>query len=108
MRGLLVSNFGEEFGVMAGSGRAHDAEAILSIEVRPERPIEKIAVNWPSTANMRIFVGVTDKEWFTLHASRANVDEVNFWRPSPEQAAEKGHVLGLARCFCFLGVILGG
>ena len=32
---------------------------------------------------MRIFVGVTDKSWFQLHASRANVDEVNFWRPSP-------------------------
>jgi putative restriction endonuclease len=32
---------------------------------------------------MRIFVGVTDKDWFTLHASRPNVDEVNFWRPSP-------------------------
>ena len=32
---------------------------------------------------MRIFVGVTDKEWFDLHASRVNVDEVNFWRPSP-------------------------
>jgi putative restriction endonuclease len=32
---------------------------------------------------MRIFVGVTDKDWFTLHGSRAQVDEVNFWRPSP-------------------------
>ena len=31
---------------------------------------------------MRIFVGVTDKDWFTLHATRANVEEVNFWRPS--------------------------
>lgn len=35
---------------------------------------------------MRIFVGVTDKDWFMLHASRANVDEVNFWRPSPTAA----------------------
>ncbi len=32
---------------------------------------------------MRIFVGVTDKDWFTLHASRPHVDEVNFSRPSP-------------------------
>jgi hypothetical protein len=32
---------------------------------------------------MRIFVGVTDRNWFTHHASRSNVDEVNFWRPSP-------------------------
>ena len=32
---------------------------------------------------MRIFVGVTDKNWFTLLSSRSNTDEVNFWRPSP-------------------------
>ncbi len=35
---------------------------------------------------MRIFIGVTDKDWFTLHASRPSVDEVNFWRPSPTAA----------------------
>jgi len=35
---------------------------------------------------MRIFIGVTDKDWFQLHASRDNVDEVNFWRPSPTAA----------------------
>jgi putative restriction endonuclease len=33
---------------------------------------------------MRLFVAVTDSDWFFLHASRQNVDEVNFWRPSPE------------------------
>lgn len=32
---------------------------------------------------MRIFVGVTDWDWFSLHASRSAVEEVNFWRPSP-------------------------
>jgi putative restriction endonuclease len=32
---------------------------------------------------MRIFVAVTDSEWFALHASSSRVDEVNFWRPSP-------------------------
>lgn len=31
---------------------------------------------------MRIYLGVTDKDWFNLHASRSGVDEVNFWRPS--------------------------
>jgi len=30
---------------------------------------------------MRLFVAVTDSEWFALHASKASVDEVNFWRP---------------------------
>jgi len=45
---------------------------------------------------MRIFVGVTDKDWFNLHASRANVDEVNFWRPSPTavfKALDSGELL---------------
>lgn len=32
---------------------------------------------------MQLFVGVTDFEWFHLHAMKAHVDEVNFWRPSP-------------------------
>ena len=45
---------------------------------------------------MRIFVGVTDKEWFDLYASRVNVDEVNFWRPSPTatfKALDPGELL---------------
>ncbi|MFL6228865.1 MAG: HNH endonuclease [Pyrinomonadaceae bacterium] len=33
---------------------------------------------------MKLFVGVTDYEWFSLHASKAFVEEVNFWRPSPD------------------------
>src|SRR4030088_2190030 len=33
---------------------------------------------------MRLFVGVTDYDWFQLHASKRQIDEVNFWRPSPE------------------------
>jgi hypothetical protein len=33
---------------------------------------------------MRLFVGVTDWEWFRLHASKPRVDEVNFWTPSPD------------------------
>jgi putative restriction endonuclease len=32
---------------------------------------------------MRIYVGVTDGEWFRFLASTKDVDEVNFWRPSP-------------------------
>ena len=31
---------------------------------------------------MRIWLGVTDKEWFAFHASKARVNAVNFWRPS--------------------------
>jgi hypothetical protein len=33
---------------------------------------------------MRLFVAVTDYDWFQLHAAKPNVDEVNFWRPSPK------------------------
>jgi putative restriction endonuclease len=33
---------------------------------------------------MRLFVAVTDNEWFGLHASMSDVEEVNFWRPSSE------------------------
>lgn len=33
---------------------------------------------------MRLFAAVTDNDWFALHASRDHVEELNFWRPSPE------------------------
>jgi putative restriction endonuclease len=33
---------------------------------------------------MKFFVAITDYDWFQLHASKPSVEEVNFWRPSPE------------------------
>jgi len=33
---------------------------------------------------MRLFVAVTDNDWFSLHARRPGVEEVNFWRPSSD------------------------
>ncbi|MGA3316619.1 MAG: hypothetical protein ABSC64_09300 [Candidatus Korobacteraceae bacterium] len=33
---------------------------------------------------MRLYVAVTDNDWFALHASKTEVEEVNFWRPSPD------------------------
>ncbi|MGJ5819934.1 HNH endonuclease [Paludibaculum fermentans] len=33
---------------------------------------------------MRLFLGITDYDWFSLHASKHLVEEVNFWRPSAE------------------------
>jgi putative restriction endonuclease len=33
---------------------------------------------------MRLFVGLTDYDWFRYHAARENVEEINFWRPSSE------------------------
>jgi hypothetical protein len=32
---------------------------------------------------MRLYVGVTDNDWFAFLASKTEVEEVNFWRPSP-------------------------
>jgi len=35
---------------------------------------------------MRLFVAVTDYDWFQVHASKLTVDEVNFWQPSPDSS----------------------
>jgi putative restriction endonuclease len=32
---------------------------------------------------VNFFIGVTDYDWFRLHAAKQTVEEVNFWRPSP-------------------------
>ena len=45
---------------------------------------------------MRLFVAVTDNDWFSLHASKKTVEEVNFWRPSPDasfKALEPAEIL---------------
>jgi putative restriction endonuclease len=34
---------------------------------------------------VNLWVGITDYDWFSLHASRDSVEEVNFWRPSSRQ-----------------------
>jgi putative restriction endonuclease len=33
---------------------------------------------------MKLYVGNTDHDWFDFHSSKANVEEVNFWRPSAQ------------------------
>src|SRR4051794_38979696 len=33
---------------------------------------------------MRLFVAVTDYDWFRLHAAKPIIEEVNFWKPSAE------------------------
>ena len=45
---------------------------------------------------MRLYIGVTDGDWFSLHASKPGIEEVNFWRPSPSasfKALEPGEIL---------------
>jgi hypothetical protein len=34
-------------------------------------------------------MAVTDNDWFDLHASKKGVEEVNFWRPSPEASSNR-------------------
>ena len=41
------------------------------------------------------FIGVTDYDWFRLHAGKPVVDDVNFWRPSP--AFQKRHFTAACR-----------
>ncbi len=33
---------------------------------------------------MRLYVAVTDYDWFGVHAAKQEVEEVNFWKPSPD------------------------
>src|SRR5450432_3167081 len=43
-----------------------------------------------------LYVAVTDKDWFSFHASKTNLEEVNFWRPSPDatfKALQPGELL---------------
>ncbi len=59
---------------------------------------------------MRIFVAITDQDWFNLHASSVQVDEVNFWRPSPTanfKALQPGELM-LFKLHSPLNFIAGG
>src|SRR3954464_11233505 len=44
---------------------------------------------------MRLYIAVTDNDWFGLHAAKAELEEVNFWRPSqvPFKALQPGEIL---------------
>jgi predicted restriction endonuclease len=45
---------------------------------------------------VKLFVAITDYDWFQLHAEKPHVDEVNFWRPSPKatfKALQSGELL---------------
>ncbi len=45
---------------------------------------------------MKLFVAVTDFDWFQMLASKSGVEEVNFWRPSPDatfKALNPGEIL---------------
>lgn len=35
---------------------------------------------------MKLYVGITDNKWFEFLSSLSNIDEVNFWRPSPDSS----------------------
>jgi putative restriction endonuclease len=59
---------------------------------------------------MKLFVAVTDNDWYALHASSIRVEEVNFWRPSPEatfKALQPGEIL-LFKLHAPVNYIAGG
>jgi putative restriction endonuclease len=35
-----------------------------------------------ASSSLKLYVGITDYDWFKLHASKEFVEEVNFWRAS--------------------------
>ena len=47
---------------------------------------------------MKLYVGITDYDWFKLHAAKQSVDEVNFWKPSSQLGFK---VLGWGEPFLF-------
>ena len=44
------------------------------------RSVHKFMVD----SSPHLWVGITDYDWFKLHASKESVDEVNFWKPSSQ------------------------
>ena len=34
--------------------------------------------------SVKLYVGITDYDWFKLHSSKQSVEEVNFWKPSSQ------------------------
>lgn len=38
----------------------------------------------PTINKMKLFVGITDNQWFDFLSRQKDIDEVNFWRPSPD------------------------
>jgi len=44
----------------------------------------RFAANALTSSSVKLYVGITDYDWFNLHASNPLVEEVNFWRPSPQ------------------------
>jgi putative restriction endonuclease len=43
-----------------------------------------ITVSSGGNTEVKLYVGITDYDWFKLHASKAKVEEVNFWKPSSQ------------------------
>ncbi len=44
---------------------------------------------------MKLYVGVTDNDWYRFLSQLPNVDEVNFWQPEGSTAQGKRGALGV-------------
>jgi hypothetical protein len=43
------------------------------------------SIRIPKSEIVRLYVGITDYDWFKLHAANPLVEEVNFWKPSSQR-----------------------
>jgi hypothetical protein len=39
-----------------------------------------------AAATMKLYVGITDRDWYQFLSTRPGLDEVNFWQPSGSRA----------------------
>ena len=62
------------------AGGAEDPDLPSPVPLQPRRNL-RILRQPRETPGVRLFVGVTDRDWFDLLASQAHLDEVNFWQP---------------------------
>src|SRR6185436_16906006 len=67
--------------MISQSCAAHSGSCIYEILVVNSGPLSSA----PKLRKpMKIWVGITDNDWFDVHASKSKVDEVNFWKPSSQ------------------------
>jgi len=38
---------------------------------------------------MKLYIGVTDNDWYRFLSQLPNIDEVNFWQPSGKQPFDR-------------------
>jgi len=68
----------------------------VRLQSTPRRPTNLLESVTSGRSSLAFFIAVTDYDWFRLHAGKQHVEEVNFWRPSPDigfKALQPGEAL---------------